>query len=136
MNGRAALERLGNQRPDRVRAGALHLFNSIGDAVTAATAGAGAVLVLPSEGSPFFSPIRRPDTRRTPCQLPRALGQAGIFILGNSLRREAWQLRATEGGANASPSVCVSSFRHVHKHGENDEQAIPQNVQGVAGVYS
>jgi hypothetical protein len=31
-----------------------------------------------------------------------------------SLRREAGKLRATEGGANAYPSVCVSSFRHAH----------------------
>lgn len=30
-----------------------------------------------------------------------------------SLRREAGKLRATEGGANAYPSLCVSSFRHA-----------------------
>lgn len=41
-----------------------------------------------------------------------------------SLRRKAWQLRATEGGANALPSVCVSSFRHDPNGGETDVQEV------------
>lgn len=48
-----------------------------------------------------------------------------------SLRRQAAK-HATEGGANASPSVCVSSFRHVRKHGASDARVSAQafRVQG------
>jgi hypothetical protein len=62
----------------------------------------------------FLPELVRRIARRT-SRPSRCVGQS--FQI--SLRRKAWQLRATEGGANASPSVCViSPSRHAHEHGE------------------
>jgi hypothetical protein len=54
----------------------------------------------------------------------------------NSLRRKAWQLRATEGGANARPSVCVvSRFRHAHNMTETTCPSLRNRTRAKPAEY-
>jgi hypothetical protein len=130
MNGQGAFELRGNERPARV---AWHRDYVNFSGCTLQSRGVLGSIRLTPRDSLLPGLVRRvAPVRSNPPKRRRSLSNGRVIRARTSLRRKAWQLRATEGGANASPSVCVSSFRHVHEHGEAGEQRVAEVLQGVA----
>lgn len=117
MNGRAAFKRGSNERPVRVAADAASPDNPFSGR-NPDSMWLGCLRFAPRDLAPPQG-VRRvaPLAFATPGGRRSLLNGRVFRALRISLRRKAAKLRATEGGANAYPSVCVSSCRHVRKHG-------------------
>lgn len=117
MTGRDALSVGRNERPGRASGGGgLARSRTCFLALRANSHPKAAMLPrrrIPRRRGPRFALLAR---ALSSLQYLRATGARACLArrIPISLRREAWQLRATEGGANAYPSAFVDPFRHAH----------------------